>query len=298
METINKISQDELQQRMNWTLNQKIDHSLYIIESFINKYPNSKVAFSGGLDSTVMLYLVRMIDKNREGIFSNTTNELSEILDFVKDTENIKVLRSKTTFKETVSQYGFPLISKLVARQIHDLKYPTKSNEATRLLYSTGIKRDGTKSKSFKLAEKWKHLIDQPFDISIKCCDILKKQPMSVFSETGVFIGTMAENSGTRKMSYLKTGCINEAENKCMPLSIFTKQDNWNIIKQFNIPYSTIYNKGETNTGCAYCGIGCQFDKTRFLRLKEREPKRFDYMMNLENNGITFKEALNITFKI
>lgn len=291
------ISSQELQQRINWTLEQKIDHSLYVIDAFIAQYPNSKIAFSGGIDSTVMLKLVRMFDKNRTAIFANTTNEFNEILHFVRDTENVEIVMPDVTFIKTVEKYGFPLISKKVARMIHDCKYPTANNQNSRTLYLTGIKQDGTKTKSFKLADKWKHLIDAPFDITYKCCDLLKKKPMEKFKSEGVFIGTMATDSGTRKGAYMKTGCINLTENKCMPLSIWTKKDVWNFVKQNNVKYCDVYDKGEINTGCAYCGFGCQFDKTRFDRLKEREPKRYEQMMNLKNNGITYADAIQMALK-
>ena len=292
-----QITRTELQKRLEWPLEKKIDHSLYIIDAFIAQYPNSKIAFSGGIDSTAMLKLVRFFDKSRTAIFSNTTNEFNEILHFVRETENVEIIMPETTFIKTVQQFGFPLISKKVARMVHDCKFPTANNQNSRTLYLTGIKQDGTKSKSFKLPERYKHLIDAPFDITYKCCELLKKKPMAKFNKDGVFIGTMATDSATRKGAYMKTGCINNVENKCMPLSIWTKDDVWKFVKQNDVKYCNVYDKGETNTGCAYCGFGCQFDKTRFDRLKEREPKRYEQMMNLKNNGITYENAIKIALK-
>ncbi len=291
------ISIEEYNKRINWSLEQKVDHALYIIENFIAQYPKCNVSFSGGVDSTVMLWLVRLIDKNRKAVFVNTTNEFPDIIKFVKKTENTEIITPNTTFVKTIQKYGFPLISKKVARMITDLRNPTPNNVASRNLYLTGIKIDGTKSKSFKLPERYKHLIDAPFAITYKCCNELKKKPFSKLNKNGVFIGTMATDSGTRKGAYLKTGCINFLQNKAMPLSIFTKKDINYLIKKYNIPYCEIYDKGETNTGCAYCGFGCQLDKTRFDRLKILEPKRYESMMNLENNGIRYKDAIQIALK-
>lgn len=295
---MNTISHQELIKRQGWTLPQKIDHALYIIEAFLAQYPDAVVAYSGGIDSTVMLFLVRMIDKNRKAVFANTTNEFGEILKFVKDTDNVEIVMPDTNFKKIVEQYGFPIISKKVARMIHDVRHPTDRNKATRTLYLTGTKRDGTKSSQFHIPKKYMHLIDAPFDITHKCCDFLKKKPMEQLSKNGVFIGTMAENSYTRKGAYMKTGCINVKEKKAMPMSIMLKEDIWAIAKMFNIKFCDIYtgeNK-EENTGCAYCAFGCQFDKDRFKRLQRREPKRFDQMMSLTNNGVTYEMALNYCF--
>lgn len=290
-----QVSSKELQERLKWSLEQKVDHSLYIIENFLALYPNSKVTFSGGIDSTVMLYLVRFVDKYRAGIFANTTNEFSEILQFVKSIDNIEVVRPSMSFFDTVERYGFPLVSKKVARMTHDLRNPTDRNEASRNLYFTGIKRDGSKTLSYKLSERWKPLIDVKFDLTSKCCDILKKKPMSKFmGSDGVFIGTMASDSELRKISYLRTGCINTVGNQCNPLSIWTKKDIWDFVRKYNVPYCDVYDKGETQTGCAYCGFGCHLESgSRFERLKIREPKRYNQMMNLENNGVKYKDAIN-----
>lgn len=291
------LSYEELIYRQSWSLSQKIDHSLYIIDAFLAKYPESVIAYSGGIDSTVMMYLVRMIDKDRKAIFANTTNEFSEIIKFVRETDNVEIVHPNTTFAKIVAEYGFPLISKKVARMIHDCRHPTDNNEATRTLYLTGIKRDGTSSKQFIIPNKYRHLLDVPFDITHKCCDYLKKLPMKELSKNGVFIGTMAENSHTRQGAYLQTGCIDVKHKACKAMSIWTKNNIWDFARQNGLKYCDVYDKGEENTGCAYCGFGCQFDCYRFDRLKDREPKRHEQMMSLENNGVTYRDALNITFK-
>ncbi len=239
-----------------------------------------------------MLHLVKVIDKNKTPVFSNTTNEFSEILKFVKTIDNIKIVKSNTTFIETVEKYGFPLISKKVAKMITTLRDPGPHNEASRKLYLTGIKRDGTESKHFKLPKKYRYLIDAPFNITNKCCDLLKIKPLHPFRKNGVLIGTMATDSHNRRWAYLQTGCINVIRNTCSPLSIWTKENIWEYVKKNNIKYCDIYDKGESYTGCAYCGFGIMFDPLRFERLKKREPRRYKQMMNIKNNGITYKEAL------
>lgn len=287
----NKITQQELSDRQKWTLKQKVDHSLGVIDQFKASYPNCKISFSGGIDSTVMLYLCRIIDPNMIGVFANTTNEFSEIVRFVKSIDNIQIVSPDKSFPEIIEKYGFPLISKKIARMVNDVKHPTLKNQKSVLLYSTGIKSDGTKGKYF-IPDKWKHLIDAPFDLTYKCCNELKKKPLQKYLKEGVLIGTMASDSGMREDSYKKTGCINFNENKAMPLSIWNTDDVWKFIKMQGIKYCNVYDNGEKHTGCAYCGFGCQFDKTRFDRLKVREPRRHEQIMNLKNNGVTYSDAI------
>jgi 3'-phosphoadenosine 5'-phosphosulfate sulfotransferase (PAPS reductase)/FAD synthetase len=290
-----KINPDELFERQKWTIEQKIDHSIGVIEQFYN-YTNGKcvVMFSGGKDSTVLLHLARRIYPEIKAVFVNTTNEFLEILKFVRNTENVDEIRPKITFIDTVKKYGFPLISKITARKIHDIKYPTDRNILTVNLYKTGFNKNG---------EYHSLLIDEQFDVTNKCCEILKHKPLEKYQkENSVYpiIGTMAENSQTRRKNYLDHGCniLNSKTSKSRPLSIWTDKDIWDYIKMFNVPYCNIYDKGEKNTGCAYCGFGCHLEKeSRFERLKTLEPKRYEQMMNLENNGITYSEAIQTILK-
>jgi len=308
--------QAHIKEMQSWKLDKKINHSLKRIREFYEAQEGKVyIAFSGGKDSTVLLHLVRSIYPDVVAVFSNTTNEYVEILEFVKQTPNVITINPKITFNETVKEFGFPLVSKKVSRSIFDLKNPTSKNVATRNLYLTGIKRDGTKSKNFKLAKKWHFLIEENFNITNKCCDILKKEPMSRFEkESGLYpiIGTQTSESAQRKQSWIETGCntITGNDIKSNPLSIWNEENIWEYIYRFNIPYSSIYDdvidkntgqvliEGEKRTGCAYCAFGAHLEKSdlehknRFERLALRKPKQFKKMMLLENNGVTFREAL------
>ena len=305
-----------IKEMQSWTLDKKINHSLKRIEEFYKKMDGKVyIAFSGGKDSCVLKHLVESIHKEVISVFSNTTNETIEILKHVKSTENVITVHPKMTFNDTVKEYGFPLVSKKVSRSIYDLRNPTVNNKASRNLYMTGIKRDGTISKNFKLSKKWHFLVDEDFDITNKCCYILKKEPLERFQkETGLFpiVGTQVGESDQRKMSWLQVGCNNFDGNqiKSQPLSIWTEKNIWEYIERFDVPYSSIYDdkldsngnvivEGEKRTGCAYCAFGAHleksdiFHKNRFERLKLRKPKQFESMMNLKNNGVTFREALS-----
>ena len=78
----------ELHQRQQWPLHQKIDHALGTVEAFVartGKVPY--VSFSGGKDSTVLLDLVRrFLYPDIKAVFCNTGNEYPEIVKFVRRT--------------------------------------------------------------------------------------------------------------------------------------------------------------------------------------------------------------------
>lgn len=311
------IKAEELHKRQKWTLEQKIDHSLGAIEQFYN-YTNGKIVvmFSGGKDSTVLLHLVRKIYPNVKAVFVNTTNEYTEILQFVKSINNIITIKPKKTFLNTIREYGFPIVSKKVAKAIGYIKYPSDKTKNVRNLVLTGINSKGESCKSFKLAKKWHFLKDEKFDITSKCCDILKHKPFKEFQKKNKLFpitGIMADEGQQRKGNYMKYGCniMNGKNSVSRPLSIWNESDIWNYIHKYNVPYSTIYDdlkdeqgsiicKGEKRTGCAFCSFGLHLEKPdelnmrRFDRLKVREPKRYLQQMKLTNNGVTYNEAINI----
>ena len=62
-----------LQERQQWTLDQKIYHSLEVIDNFIARMDGKVyMAFSGGKDSTVLMHLCEIVKKDILCIFVNT----------------------------------------------------------------------------------------------------------------------------------------------------------------------------------------------------------------------------------
>jgi 3'-phosphoadenosine 5'-phosphosulfate sulfotransferase (PAPS reductase)/FAD synthetase len=274
------------------------------IREFYNHYDgNVYVAFSGGKDSTVMLHLVRSIYPEVPAVFCDTGLEYPEIKKFVKTHDNTTILRPEISFRTVLKKYGYPVISKRTARKIKDLQNPSSTNDASRHLYLTGEKRDGTFSRCFKLPDKWKYLVDAPFKISDECCDVMKKKPFKRFEhENNIhpYIGVMASNSEQRKATYLQTGCNSFRERRPMskPLGFWLEQDIWKYIHKFNVPYCDIYDKGETNTGCIFCMFGVHLEDcpNRFQRLEKIHPKLYKYCIeNLKIGEVL--DYINIPYK-
>lgn len=289
----------ELLERQTWTLEQKIDHAVGTIEAFIARTGKTPyVSFSGGKDSTVLLDLVRrFVSKDIKGVFDNTGNEFPEIVRFARNTENVTFITPKINIRQTIANIGFPLISKETAKGIRDAK-TTKSEKLLKIrLFGTDRQRGYVCGK---IPDKWQFLIREPFMISEKCCDVLKKRPFARYQrETGEvpIIGTMAAESRIRHQQYIRRGgcnSFNEQHLASYPLSIWTDADVWAYIRKFNVPYCELYDiKGCNRTGCMFCGFGAHLEKrSRFELVYKLHPKFYEAFMKYENNGTTYREAL------
>lgn len=269
-----------------------------LITNFYDKN-NGKVtvSFSGGLDSTVLLHISRTILPSIRAVFSNTGLEYPEIVAFVKTFENVDIVKPRMRFDQVIEKYGYPVISKRVSRFISDLQNPTDKNENTRNLRLTGESRctqPGVIQKSMKLPEKWKFLIDAPFKISDKCCDMLKKEPLNQYEKehgTKRIIGIMADESNMRVQQARKYGT--ETFSYLAPMIFWTRQDVLQYVRFMALPYCKIYGEivekdlkfettGEHRTGCMFCMFGTHLEKgtNRFQRMKLTHPNQYNYCIN------------------
>lgn len=302
-----KVTPQVLRLRVSWSLDLKIEYACKKISEFVIYFKGQCFqSFSGGKDSKIVRDI---IDKIWDGtykhitpswervvsypkpvsLFSNTGLEFPEIVKYVNEHDNVVIVKPKMGFTRVIKEYGFAIGSKKVAEMVSRLKKyianPSPKNEATRRLYQTGIKKDGTKgASSSKLAKRWLKLLqpNAPM-VSEKCCDILKKEPFYRYAnETGKFpiVGTRVAESDRRTTSYYITGCnsFDEGNERCRPISIFTDADIWEYANRWNIRFAEVYYdrvipveqidgsvvmtdvKAESTTGCMWCQFGLHLE--------------------------------------
>ena len=293
---------DTLITRRNLPLTKKIDLSLERIHEWCEAWDNQvAVSFSGGKDSAVLLWLVRQVYPACKGIFVNTGLEYPEVVKLVKKTPNVYTVRPLIPFHKVVNQYGYPMVSKKVARGVKILKHPTGNNQNIVRLYDKGINRFGEPVNGFKVPRRWRFLVSAPFEVSDKCCELMKKEPMHRASKNlnlgAQFIGTMASDSKAREKIYLQHGCnAFELKNpRSTPMGFWTEQDVLECIHTHKIHYASVYGKiykdsvtgewftsGVRRTGCVFCGFGLHLDEgeiNRFQRMYSTHQKLWRYCM-------------------
>lgn len=304
-------TQEELKHLQGQTLERKVRITQTRIFEWYEHYKGQVyISFSGGKDSTVLLDLARRMYPDIEAVFVDTGLEYPEIRDFVKTFVNVTIIKPEMRFDQIINKYGYPVIGKEVAEAVWGTRQGYKSMEAK-----------FNKDRNFN-AYKYKYLLDAPFNISHQCCNVMKKKPFKKYGKESSkypITGTMTEESQRRKSTWLENGC-NSFDNKnpiSNPLSFWTSQDVLHYIKQFNIPYASVYGEilpksefigqlamdniptdltttGCQRTGCMFCMFGAHLEKepNRFQMMKKTHPKQYDYCMR-EENGLGLGKVLN-----
>lgn len=178
------------------------------------------------------------------------------------------------------------------------------------------------KDRSTFSMERYAFALEAPFEISDKCCAVMKKAPVHNFAkETGKapITAQMADESRLRLQKWLQNGCnAFELSNPISnPMSFWTEQDVLWYITENKLSIASVYGDikptgkvieqgfeqleelkccGVSRTGCMFCGFGCHLEKepNRFQIMKKTHPKQYDYIMReKEKGGLNYKAVID-----
>lgn len=262
-----------LLQRQGLPLKAKIEMTKRRIRQWYDMWGgNVHVSFSGGADSTVLLQIVRAVCPDVPAVFVDTGVEFPEIREFVRTVKNVIWVRPEKTFKRVCDEYGFPVVSKETAQKLHEVR--TTKSEFLRRLRTTGV--EGRKRQ--EIPKKWQFLVDAPFKISHKCCDVLKKRPLLQYArETGskAITGVMASESSRRTQKLSKSGCFAFGAHPTLsPMSFWTPADTHRCLKL--MPHCKLYDPPYNfpRTGCMFCMFGAHLNTpNKFQMLRQTHPQ-------------------------
>lgn len=225
------------------------------------------ISFSGGKDSSVLLYVAAAMMNKMPAqphplrvVFCDTGLEYPEIRAFVPQYINwiserfprvsIEYERERPSkgFYDVLRNYGYPIISKTVAKTVSGArgKDGPYKEYAKSLLRGEGVTKTGKKSK-FNCA-KYGLLEAAPFLISNRCCMVTKEAPSLRYEKKHKvypMVATMASESMQRYSEWISTGC-NAYERKrkiSKPLSFWSTQDVLNYIRNEGIPICPVYGE-------------------------------------------------------
>lgn len=293
----------ELEQMQSLPLEIKIRMTKMRIQQWVYAFGgDAYISFSGGKDSTVLLHIAREVFPNLPAVFCDTGLEYPEIREFVKGFENVVWLKPQMNFRQVIQKYGYPVVSKETAKRIYEMRHHNLTDDYKAKLLGKGF---------HAIPQKWRYLIDAPFDVSSKCCEVMKKRPFHQYEkETGKtgIVATMAAESGLRKASWMRYGCnaFDKGTPQSRPMSFWTERDVLEYLVKYDVPYCSVYgdiigliptadgevflSKANLQTMAKECGIpeeaelkttGCDRTGCMFCMFgchKDQNPNRFQRM--------------------
>ena len=321
MDDANKIATFKVKQKMPYDF--KVKYARIRAWEFYNECSmrdlNCYVSV-GGLDSITLMLFLKSIGIEIPAVSVSSLEDKS-IQKIHKELGVISLKPAKRedgtywTKQKILQEFGFPVLSKEIAKKIEALQNPTEKNKTLRhaiVTGETGPYGGYQKNSRMKLSQKWLQKFAglenetekvnyqiAPFKVSSKCCFYLKEKPCIDWAKENnsvPYLGLMASEGGRREKALMLNGCnyFGKGTIRSAPFAIFERQDLLQLALDLNVPVPEIYGRidrdsngllyttGEQRTGCSMCGFGIQMEKRphRFDRLKERNYKEWDYWMH------------------
>jgi phosphoadenosine phosphosulfate reductase len=236
----------EVAEKVNRPFETKLAETREVIAHHFEEFGDKvAIAWSGGKDSTLVLYLCLQANPEVPVVFNNTGVEYPETVEFIADLEqkwtlNLLITHPEKTYWECMDEYGFP--------------QGTKWRESQR---NVALGRKGN---------------------SARCCYWLKEKPMLLVIRQngylGYFSGETAIESRLRMFAALKGTCLHlkkEGICKIKPILWWTESEVWDFIHKENLPINPIYNRGADRVGC----MPCTAYKTWEAQMQRVNPKLY-----------------------
>ena len=219
---------------MSLPLEQKIEKSKEVINEALDKFEKIFIAFTGGKDSTLMLWMIREVYKEREMevpelMFINEGYLFEEVVDFVDEITKKWGLRLNEAKNEDVLRQ---------VEKVGDIVYVDRLNEVNR----RELVRLNFTDKSF------------PFEPeSYVGNHLMKTVAMNNFiSERGieaVFTGIRWDEQEARRDEVFFSSREGPEHMRVNPILHFYEKDIWDAIKKYDIPTCILYAKGYRSLG-------------------------------------------------
>lgn len=290
----------------------KIQHARNRAREFYEAMEGACHVSVGGLDSITLLLFLRSIGINVPAVSVSVLEDKS--IQRVHRELGVIALKPVKSKVEVIREFGFPVLSKEIARKVSLLQHPSEKNATVRhaiITGETGAYGGYRKGTRMKLAQKWlekfggyeneREGVDYgkpDFLVSDKCCYYLKEKPCSDYAKehkSAPYLGLMASEGGRRQKTLMIHGCnyIGKTTKRSAPFAIFSRQDLLQLALDLHVPVPEIYGEivrdpdgtlrttKAQRTGCSMCGFGIHMEKRphRFDRLRESNPEEWEFWM-------------------
>lgn len=225
----------------NWSLDQKIEESLKLIQKALANSNKPIISCSWGKDSVTLTHLVHKIDPSVPILYNDTGVDFPETKEYMdmmtkKYDLTVYIIKPELTFWDIVRKYGYP-----------------KESRSSK----TGDPREPYCCKLLKYAPAMKFLKEYSADLN--------------------FVGLIGDEGWQRRSNYIIRGAYYYAKTqrlwKATPLIWWKTEDIWEYLKQNSIPIHPAYKKyGIERIGC----VPCTGHKNWQLQLRKISPRLYE----------------------
>jgi len=236
----------EVAEKVNRPFSVKLAETREVIKHHFEEFGNKvAVAFSGGKDSEVVLWLCLQINPNVPVVFNNTGVEYPETVNFVAKLAeewnlNLIVTHPEKSFWECIEQYGF-------------------------------AKGKTMKGKGNARCCYW--LKEKPMLLAIRQNDWL-----------GYFTGETASENRNRMFWAKEKGMCSHLKNedvcKIKPILWWTEAEVWDFIHKEGLPLNEAYIKGAKRVGCLPCTAYSKWEQ----EMQRLNPKLYEIIKLRKDN--------------
>lgn len=177
-------TKDDLRELQSKSLEEKIQISTArIIEWYETWGGQVYISNSGGVDSTVLSWLVHRIYPDVIDVYCDTGLEYPELREFIMNKPGVVVLKPTIynrhtrkydliSFIQVIQKYGYPLVSKDVSGKVKQYRINPDGYASKR------FDENSEYSKKFPqyCLSKWKFLVEADFCVGEDCCNAMKKK--------------------------------------------------------------------------------------------------------------------------
>lgn len=235
------------------------------VQQIIGKYgeENFYISYSGGKDSNVLSELIDIsIPKNKiPRVYADTGIELKSVREFVNDRAKVDdrfiIVKPRVPIKKMLEEVGYPFKSKYHSSIVEKYQRfgPDNATVQGYLFPRNGgryMRTQCPKALEYQFTEEFK------LKVSDKCCDELKKKPLTKFQKENnkpySITGLMRAERGRRANAQCLVFDNNKLTN-FQPLVVMTKEwEDW-FIDKYNVRLPSVYYPpyNFTRTGCVCC---------------------------------------------
>lgn len=297
-----------------------LDEPIKKLQDYINsskiKLDQVAFSFSGGKDSTLLLWMVEQLGwKNKvKVVFMDTRMEYEATYRFIKEKQdegwNIDIQYPRIPAPIIYTKYGIPIISKMASELIHRLQQHNfnfkedvlKSYDELIVKYpkcKAALKWLTGEGRIMNKCSNWvKQMLAREgleMKVANDCCKYLKKLPVyDYMKKNNIKISVTGERlaeGGARRYAY--KGCLMDHKFyvKFMPLLYLTDQDVNELIETNKIQLSDCYTKyGLKRTGCVACPFSQNINYELEI-LQKYEPNKYNAMIRLLGSAYRYKRG-------